>query len=295
MDRRTQNLVESFISYLKVERGLSLNTLKSYRLDLYQFLEKRKDFFTLSSSRAGEWLESLRREGKETSTLARKLSSLRMFYRFLLQEGKIKENPWEGFSSPRRGRKLPSYLSFKEVERLLSLPSPGTFVGLRDKAILEFLYATGVRVSELVNLKRKDLNLKDRWVKVMGKGGKERLLPLGREASLWIRKYLKELKEKRMEGEGKQSPLFLNRYGRKLSRITVWKRIKKYAKDAGITKKISPHTLRHSFATHLLAQDADLRSVQELLGHRNISTTQIYTHITQERLKKIYRRYHPRA
>jgi len=288
----SRNSIESFIDYLSIERGLSSNTLQAYRRDLCQFRDwLKKEFLQVDSTLIGNYLATLRKKGNESRTLNRKLSVVRMFYKFLYIEGKTDHNPVEGVSSPRLGRKIPSFLSEKEVEALLETPSVDEQYGIRDRAILEVVYGAGLRISELINLNLTDLNLKGGWVKVLGKGSKERIVPLGREACRWVRIYLRK---RRIETTDKLS-LFCNRYGKRLSRQACWKIIKKYSQKAGITKKISPHTLRHSFATHLLSRDADLRFVQELLGHTNISTTQIYTHITQERLKKVYKKYHPRA
>ncbi|TKJ45963.1 site-specific tyrosine recombinase XerD [Candidatus Aerophobetes bacterium Ae_b3b] len=284
--------MEPFIDYLSIERGLSPNTLQAYRRDLCQFRDwLKKEFLQVDSALIGNYLATLREKGNKSRTLNRKLSVVRMFYKFLYTEGKIDHNPVEGVSSPRLGRKIPSFLSEKEVEALLEAPSVDEPYGSRDRAILEVVYGAGLRISELVNLNLTDLNLKGGWVKVLGKGSKERIVPLGREACRWVRIYLRK---RRIETTDKLS-LFCNRYGKRLSRQACWKITKKYSQKSGITKKISPHTLRHSFATHLLSRDADLRFVQELLGHTNISTTQIYTHITQERLKKVYKKYHPRA
>ena len=288
----SRNSIEPFIDYLSIERGLSPNTLQAYRRDLCQFRDwLKKEFLQVDSALIGNYLATLREKGNKSRTLNRKLSVVRMFYKFLYTEGKIDHNPVEGVSSPRLGRKIPSFLSEKEVEALLEAPSVDEQYGSRDRAILEVVYGAGLRISELVNLNLTDVNLKGGWVKVLGKGSKERIVPLGREACRWVRIYLRK---RRIETTDKLS-LFCNRYGKRLSRQACWKIIKKYSQKAGITKKISPHTLRHSFATHLLSRDADLRFVQELLGHTNISTTQIYTHITQERLKKVYKKYHPRA
>ena len=288
----SRNSIELFIDYLSIERGLSPNTLQAYRRDLCQFRDwLKKEFLQVDSALIGNYLATLREKGNKSRTLNRKLSVVRMFYKFLYTEGKIDHNPVEGVSSPRLGRKIPSFLSEKEVEALLEAPSVDEEYGSRDRAILEVVYGAGLRISELVNLNLTDLNLKGGWVKVLGKGSKERIVPLGREACRWVRIYLRK---RRIETTDKLS-LFCNRYGKRLSRQACWKITKKYSQKSGITKKISPHTLRHSFATHLLSRDADLRFVQELLGHTNISTTQIYTHITQERLKKVYKKYHPRA
>jgi len=284
--------IDGFLDYLYVERGLSPNTISSYRVDIEQFRKWLKsEKFEVPSLIIGEYANFLRKDkGLSPSSIARKLSAIRMFYRFLTAEGDINENPAQDVVSPRRGRKIPAYLSIKEVEKLLEAPSCNSTLSIRDKAILECLYAGGLRISELVGLNREDLNLSSGWLKVRGKGSRERMVPLGRKALKWISKYLRE--RGKIE---RNSPLFCNRYGRRISRQSCWKMIKKYTKVAGINKKISPHTLRHSFATHLLSGEADLRSVQELLGHVNISTTQIYTHITQERLTKVYKKYHPRA
>ncbi|RLE14360.1 site-specific tyrosine recombinase XerD [Candidatus Aerophobetes bacterium] len=287
-----QITIDSFLDYLRIERGLSPNTILSYRVDLEQFKKwLGSDMLSISSSVVGKYASFLKDTRRlSTSSVSRKLSAIRMFYRFLQAEGAATENPAQAVVSPRRGRKIPSYLSLREVERLLDVPDTTSPAGLRDKAILECLYATGLRISELVSLNRRDLNLASGWLKVQGKGSRERMVPLGKEAIKWLNRYLRE-----REGVRKDSPLFCNRYGERISRQSCWKMIKKYARIAGINKVISPHTLRHSFATHLLSRDADLRSVQELLGHVSISTTQIYTHITQERLIKIYKKYHPRV
>lgn len=283
--------IDLFLNHLHVERGLSSNTLSAYRADLKQLEEWLPcGISAVSSSLMGEYASFLKSKGLSVSSISRKLSVARTFYGFLLAEGMVTENPAQDVTSPRRGRKIPTYLSVKEVEKLLEAPLPDSLVGIRDKAILESLYATGIRVSELINLNCRDLNLNSGWVKVKGKGSGERMVPLSKEAMGWIRRYLKEKGRK-----DRDSPVFCNRYGKRVSRQCCWKMVKKYARKAGINKVISPHVLRHSFATHLLSKDADLRAVQELLGHANISTTEVYTHITQERLKKVYKKYHPRA
>jgi len=286
------SLIDCFLDHLRVERGLSENTIYSYKNDLQTFQKWLEgDLKEISSQLISEYIGSLKEKGFSISSISRKISVLKVFYRYLLVQGVIKEDPTQNITAPRRGRKIPSFLTLKEVEDLLEAPSTNSFLGLRDKALLEVLYATGIRISELTGLNIGHVNLNSGWLRVKGKGSRERMVPLGREAIKWISRYLKE----RKDGKKITAPLFCNRYGKRLSRQSCWKLIKKYARKAGITKVISPHTLRHSFATHLLASDADLRSVQELLGHVNISTTQIYTHITQERLKKIYKRFHPRA
>ena len=288
----SEKLVRSFLDYLEVERGVSPNTIEAYRGDLSQYIRyfSRINILKIDSSLIGKYIAELQKKGLKNSSISRKLSVIRMFYKFIYLEGKSEYNPLEEISSPRKGRRIPSYLSLREVESLLETPSPDTPLGIRDKAMLEVLYGAGLRISELVNLNVEDVDLRKGWIKVMGKGFRERVLPLGREACQWVRKYLRERELKK-----EKAPLFCNRYGKRISRQACWKIIKKYARKAGITGEISPHTLRHSFATHILSGDADLRAVQELLGHVNITTTQIYTHITQERLKKIYKKFHPRA
>lgn len=281
-----------FLEYLSVERGLSANTMDAYRRDLLQYSKWLKgDLLKADSTLIGEYVARLREKKYAPPTISRKLSVIKTFYRFLYTEGEIGHNPLQEISFPRRGRKIPTYLSENEIDSLLNAPSLDNLYGIRDRAILEVLYGAGLRISELVNLNSTDLNLRKGWLKVSGKGSREHLLPLGRKACSWINKYLEEKGE---EKKGKV-PLFCNRYGNRISRQACWKTIKKYASKAGLSKEVSPHTLRHSFATHLLSGDADLRVVQELLGHVNIDTTQIYTHISQERLKKVYKKYHPRA
>lgn len=287
-----ENLLDIFLDYLSVERGLSPNTIDAYRRDLLQYRDwLRGDILRVDSTLVGEYVARLKEKGCALSSIGRKLSVIRTFYRFLYMEGKIDHNSLEEISLPRRGRKIPTYLSEKEVDLLLNTPLLNSLYGIRDRAILEVLYGAGLRISELVGLNIDDLNPRGGWIKVLGKGSRQRIVPLGQKAHFWIRKYLREKgKEKR-----EKVPLFCNRYGERISRQTCWAIIKKYAERAGLTKQISPHTLRHSFATHLLSRDADLRVVQELLGHSNIDTTQIYTHISQERLRKVYKKYHPRA
>jgi len=284
-------LIESFLDYLKVERGLSPHTIEAYKTDLNQYARwLRRDILMVDSSLIGEYVGELRK-GCKPSSITRKLSAIRMFYKFLCSEGKADDNPLEEVISPRAGRKIPHYLTLKEVERLLNAPCGDGLLVIRDRAVLEVLYGAGIRISELVGLNVSDLNLREGWIRVLGKGSRERMVPLGRKACQCIRRYLRRRGAKQVE----DSFLFCNRYGGRISRQACWKIVKKYARRAGIDKEISPHTLRHSFATHLLSRDADLRSVQELLGHSNIGTTQIYTHITQERLKRVYKKYHPRA
>lgn len=291
--------VDGFLHYLSVERGLSANTLGAYSRDLNRFLGFLEQKGGASpreadQSRVAEYLMALRECDLEPSSIARNFSSLKVFYRFLMQEGLCQVNPMEWLSCPKLGRKLPVVLSQDEVERLLEGPDDSIPFGLRDKALLEFLYATGVRVSELVNLKLSNLFLEIDLVRIWGKGSKERLVPIGRKAEEALEEYLQRARPLLAKGSSGDY-LFLNRRGGHFSRMGVWKILKGYANKAGIGERVSPHTLRHSFATHLLEGGADLRAVQEMLGHADISTTQIYTHLDTHYLLEVHRTFHPRG
>jgi len=289
--------IKLFLDYLSIERGLSSNTIQSYKRDLEKlqyFLKKKCSIEKACEKDIAGFIQYLGKLNLSSRSIARCLSAIKSFYKFLVLEGVIKVNPTLNFSSPKAWLTLPRYLSFEEVEKLLSLPDESSEIGLRDKAILETMYATGLRVSELINLKLENLNLEHGYLKCSGKGGKERIIPLGKIANQKIRDYLKFSREKLLKGE-KSEFLFINYRGEKLTRQGLWKIIKNYASQIGLRSKITPHILRHSFATHLLEKGADLRSVQLMLGHSQITTTQIYTHITRERLKKLYDKYHPRA
>jgi integrase/recombinase XerD len=293
---RTDELADQFTHHLRVERGLATNTIESYSRDLTRFFEflENRDIPPPSASQVDlmDYVSSLAGT-LSTRSIARNLSAVKMFYRFLVSDGKIEDNPARLLSSPKLPRRLPYVLSAEEVERLLSQPVPETTRGKRDRAMLELLYATGLRVSELVNLKMANVNLEAGFLRTVGKGSKERMVPVGAKA-------LEALKEYLNQGRGSflkkrtSSYLFLNPRGKPLTRQGFWKTIKRYGLLAGISKKITPHSLRHSFASHLLEHGADLRSVQIMLGHSDISTTQIYTHVTRERLKQIHEKHHPR-
>ncbi|HPD61334.1 MAG TPA: site-specific tyrosine recombinase XerD [Thermodesulfobacteriota bacterium] len=291
--------LDNFLNYLMVEKGLAKNTIESYSRDLQKFityLEKnnRADVSCVTSLDIMSFLVEVKSQGLSSKSTGRSLSALRMFFRFLLREGFLDIDPSINIESPKIRPNLPSVLSIAEVDSLLSQPDIKTTRGVRDRTMLELLYATGVRVSELVNLKLTSINLEVGYIIAFGKGSKERIIPLGDTAKHYLKEYLTIARPK--HEKGMISPfLFLNPSGKKFSREGFWKLLKRYALKAGINKKLSPHTLRHSFATHLLEQGADLRSVQIMLGHVNIATTQIYTHVTQERLKKIHKQYHPRA
>jgi integrase/recombinase XerD len=289
-------LADQFISHLRVERGLADNTIQSYSRDLlrfFQFLEGRKRSpLQATQDDIMDYMSSLQK-ALSIRSCARNLSALKMFFRFLVSEGKIEGSPARLLGTPKLPRKLPAVLTRDEVDMLLSQPDPSNQRGQRDKAMLELLYATGLRVSELVGLQISNINLEAGFVRMVGKGSKERMVPMGTKALEVIKGYLSEARGKLLKSKS-SSYLFLNSRGAGLTRQGFWKIIKKYGKKAGIRKEITPHKLRHSFASHLLEGGADLRSVQVMLGHADISTTQIYTHITRERLKQIHEKYHPR-
>jgi integrase/recombinase XerD len=294
-----EQLLDQFLHYLIVEKGLSKNTIDAYSHGLNRFLDSLRkkgiqEMPSVSKFDVRAFLLALRKQGLSTKTVVRNLVAIRTFFQFLIQEGILEANPIEELESPKIAKTLPEILTLKEVEQLLEQPNPQTPIGIRDRAMLEVLYATGMRVSELTHLPINQVNLESGYVLVFGKGSKERIVPLGSEAMKWVALYLKAARERL--AKGKESPfLFINRSGRGMSRQQFWKNIKAFGRRAGIRKRITPHLLRHSFASHLLEGGADLRSVQMMLGHVDISTTQIYTHVTGERLKKIHKRYHPRG
>ncbi len=290
-------LLQEFINYISLEKGLAKNTQEAYARDLrtyLNYLEKRKiDPLNIGHQQITDYLWSRKEKGAKPSSIFRYLESIKLFHRFLFAEGYTKNDPTLYLSSPKLVRHLPAVLSTTELEKLLNQPKINKFYGLRDRAILELFYACGLRVSELINLHLEDVNLSLGYVRCRGKGGKERIVPLGHYAVRYISEYL-ELRSKRPIISNNSNILFLDKSGRKFSRVGLWKIVKKYAQKAGINKTISPHTLRHTFATHLLEKGADLRAIQEMLGHSDISTTQIYTHLEREHLKELHRKYHPR-
>ncbi len=293
-----RELIDAFLNYLSVERALSENTIISYREDLESyavFLDKNKIDVLSKTTRNDitNFMLSQRDRGLSANSVARHLAAIRMFYRFLARERIIKNDPTVLVDSPKLWKKIPDTLSLNEVDALLSAPNLRSIQGIRDRAILETLYATGMRVSEVAHLRVSDLNMEVGFVRCFGKGRKERIVPLGAKAIVSIKRYLGVSRPKLL-GVKNSDSLFLSRLGKKISRQSLWKIIKRYAKEAGIKKSIKPHLLRHSFATHLLERGADLRSVQEMLGHANISTTQIYTHVNKDRLKSIHKMFHPR-
>jgi len=293
---QTDSLIDQFIYHLRVERGLSDNTVESYSRDLLRFFaflnEKGLSPLNLERNHIEEYIRSLQGELSPRS-IARNISAIKMFFKFLISEGLIKESPARLLESIKMPAKLPETLSYKEVDILLDQPDTSKPRGLRDKAMLELLYATGLRVSELIGLKINDINLEAGYVRTIGKGSKERIVPMGDKAIAVLNEYLSA--GRALISRDMKSPyLFLNSRGNSLSRQGFWKILKGYGVAAGIKKRTTPHSLRHSFATHLLEGGADLRAVQVMLGHADISTTQIYTHINKERLRQIHEKYHPR-
>ncbi|QKY69251.1 site-specific tyrosine recombinase XerD [Lentibacillus sp. CBA3610] len=291
---------DDFFHYLLVERGVSDNTLTSYQRDLknyMQYIEKvsrKAEWNDIGRTDISAFLYKLKEDGKSPATIARTISSIRAFHHFLIREQLVDHDASIHIETPKQERKLPGTLSSQDVEALLAI-NANTPLKVRNKAMLELMYATGLRVTELVSLKVSDLHLTMGFVRCMGKGSKERIVPLGDVAKKAVDDYLQNARRHLVKRGQDQNALFVNQHGRPLSRQGFWKILKGITRDAGIRKQITPHTLRHSFATHLLENGADLRSVQEMLGHSDISTTQIYTHITKTRLKDIYQSYHPRA
>ncbi|WP_321528588.1 site-specific tyrosine recombinase XerD [Sedimenticola selenatireducens] len=292
-------IIERFADALWMERGLSRNTLSAYQSDLVklaEWLEKRQSVTLLEAGRGDlqAYLAVCAQAGKKARSTARMLSCFRQFYQHALREGWVKLDPSARIDAPKLGRPLPKSLTEQEVEALLEAPDTDDPEGLRDRAMLELLYATGLRVSELVGLRFSQLSLNQGLVRVMGKGGKERLVPLGDEALEWLSRFIRSARYDLL-GERLSDDVFPTRRGAAMTRQAFWYRIKKHAATAGISKHLSPHTLRHAFATHLLNHGADLRVVQMLLGHSDLSTTQIYTHVARERLKSLHQQHHPRA
>ncbi len=291
-------LIDTFLNYLSVERGLSRNTIISYQKDLNAYIGflENKAIDALAKTKKNDITNFMlyqKDKGLSSNSIARRLAAVRMFYRFLVRERMLESDPTSLIDSPKLWKKIPETLSVNEIEALLAQPNLKDKQGIRDRAILETFYATGARVSEVVNLKLDNVNLDIGFLRCIGKGNKERIIPLGRKAIESLKRYLQKCRPELLKKKESEF-LFLNRFGKKISRQSLWKMIKKYAQAARIKKPIHPHILRHSFATHLLERGADLRSVQEMLGHSNISTTQIYTHINKDRLKAIHRMFHPR-
>ena len=293
-------LLDEFLNYLSIERGLSKNTISAYRTDLSHFTEycadlgiedpdavKRQDIMN--------YMLGLKDKKISSNSISRALVAIKMFYKFLVQERLAKDDVAGVLESPRLVRPLPNVMGMAEVDKLLSAPDVRDWMGARDKAALELMYATGMRVSELVDLRIDGLNLDVGYIKCRGKGDKERIVPIGKRAKEATERYLEKVRPKLLPKGSADPHVFLSRLGKKISRVSFWKMIKRNAKLARIKRDVTPHTLRHSFATHLLERGADLRVVQEMLGHSDISTTQVYTHIDKARLKSIHKQFHPRA
>jgi len=290
--------VRTFLSYLRVEKGLSDNTIQSYRRDMLKFVgfldKKNIDTAKIGRTDVVEFMASLYKRRLDSRSVARHLVTIRHFFRFALLEGFVKEDPAATIESPKFRQSLPYFLSVDEVERLLAQPDASSAVGLRDKAIIELMYSTGIRVSELTGIRVGDLQMEAGCLRCIGKGNKERLVPVGKKALAVVECYMKKSRPELLK-DGASSQLFLNQRGRPMDRVSIWKIMGQYGRKAHLRKPLKPHTLRHSFATHLLDRGADLRSVQMMLGHSDISTTQIYTHVVEERLKQVYKAHHPRA
>lgn len=288
-------LIDEFLNYIRYEKNLSENTVEAYSGDLVKFSAfLGKTAQNVSMEDVYSFISSLRNEKVTNKTIARNIVTLRNFFRFLKKEDYIDSNIMENFDVPKVEKYLPEFLTQDEVNILINSIDIQTPMGYRDRTMLELLYATGMRVSELVNLSINSINMETRFIVSFGKGGKERIVPFGQKSYEYLRTYLEDIRPVLLKGNNHWF-VFVNRFGKKISRVGFFKNLKKISREAGIRKDISPHTLRHSFATHLLDNDADLRIVQELLGHSNISTTQIYTQVSRKKLKNSYMKYHPRA
>ncbi|MFA7418851.1 MAG: site-specific tyrosine recombinase XerD [Melioribacteraceae bacterium] len=295
-----EQFVKEFISILRYEKNLSDNTALSYQSDLKMFLEflNRKeisDYNEITASTLADFFNEQRKSSLSSTTTARYMTTLKKFFAFLEENKFIVKNPTAMIGKVKLARKLPSVLSFDEIEKILNAPNTEESGGLRDKAILELFYSSGLRVSELINLKINDIYFEEEVVRVFGKGSKERIVPIGSSAIYWMKEYLTKTRPIFEKKDKSSGIIFLNRRGTKLSRMSIWKIVDRYAKEAGLQKEIHPHLFRHSFATHLLEGGADLRAVQEMLGHSDISTTQIYTHVDRQYIKQIHKDHHPRG
>jgi len=295
-----EKLLQEFLRFLALERGLSNNTLFAYEIDISRYLKFLEDQGKRSPqeikpSDIQDYAAVLYKLGLAPSSISRNFSAIRTFHKFLILNDYAEVNPTDLLETPRLERKLPEVLTFEEITRILEAPDIKTPMGIRDRAILELFYSSGLRVSEVIGLKLENLILNEQIIRIWGKGSKERLVPIGEEALYWLKLYLARVRPQLSKGYSSKNQVFLNRFGKPFSRMGMWKLIQKYAMQAHIDKRIYPHIFRHSFATHLLENGADLRAVQEMLGHADISTTQIYTHITRQYLKDIHHQFHPRG
>ncbi len=290
--------IRTFLNYIRIEKGLAQNTLDAYARDLRKFAafagKRNLTEVTVERGDIVDFLGTLYRRGLDSRSVARHLVTLRHFFRFALTEGVVPEDPAATIESPKFRNSLPDFLSVEEVDRLLRQPDASSVAGLRDKAMIELMYSTGLRVSELCSVRVNDLQIEEGCLRCIGKGNKERLVPIGRRALDILRQYLAQSRPALL-GERSSPYLFLSTRANRISRVIFWKTLSDYGRKAGLRKSLAPHMLRHSFATHLLDRGADLRAVQLMLGHSDISTTQIYTHVVEERLKQVYKAHHPRA
>ena len=293
-----ETLIQEYVDYCRIEKGLAANTLAAYQGDLRRFegfcAERRVMLLEARSKDLNEFVDSLYRAGLSSRSIARYMASLRNFYVYLMQHGRAHVDPTAELVAPRQWKQLPRFLVLNEVDRLLEAPDTSKPLGGRDRAMLQLLYATGLRVSELVSVKRNHLNMELGVVRATGKGGKQRLVPVGKEALAAVQSYLENDRSRILKGKNSEY-LFVTARGSLLTRQAFWNLLRRYGLQAGIARKLSPHVVRHSFATHLLERGADLRSLQIMLGHADISTTQIYTHVLRERLRKVYDEHHPRS
>ena len=296
--KSTLNEIENFLNYLKYQKNFSSHTIKNYKLDLYRLNEylEEKDIHLrrVDNVLIRGFMADCFRRGESKSTIARRLAAIRSFFQYLISKGKLKDNPAKIVSTPKQEKKIPSFLTEQEISTLLDSIKPSTPLEARDKAILELLYATGMRLSELVSLNLEDVNLNEQLVRVKGKGKKERVIPFGKIALQSLNNYLK-LRNTINKGKVDARALFLNYQGKRISPRSVERILEKYVKKLAIKRRVSPHSIRHSFASHLLSRGADLRAIQELLGHESLATTQKYTHLNLKRLIEIYKKAHPRS
>lgn len=294
-----QDVVDEYLRFIQIEKGLSENTIAAYRRDLNHYLnylaaQKISNLDFIDRQIVQQWFGVLHDEGRSTKSIARFTSTIRSFHQFALREKYAAKDPTVLIETPKYERKLPDVLSIDEIDLLLTTPETSKNNGYRDRTMLELLYATGIRVSELINIELEDVNLLMGFVKVFGKGNKERIIPLGETVIELLKTYIENVRPQLLKKQVTHT-LFLNMQGKPLTRQGIWKIIKQTGAKAGIQKRLTPHTLRHSFATHLLENGADLRAVQEMLGHSDISTTQLYTHVSKTQIRKMYQQYHPRA
>ncbi|PTF99242.1 site-specific tyrosine recombinase XerD [Staphylococcus chromogenes] len=294
-----QDVVDEYLRFIQIEKGLSENTIAAYRRDLNHYLnylaaQKISNLDFIDRQIVQQWFGVLHDEGRSTKSIARFTSTIRSFHQFALREKYAAKDPTVLIETPKYERKLPDVLSIDEIDLLLTTPETSKNNGYRDRTMLELLYATGIRVSELINIEVEDVNLLMGFVKVYGKGNKERIIPLGETVIELLKTYIENVRPQLLKKQVTHT-LFLNMQGKPLTRQGIWKIIKQTGAKAGIQKRLTPHTLRHSFATHLLENGADLRAVQEMLGHSDISTTQLYTHVSKTQIRKMYQQYHPRA